>query len=227
MKGLKHIPSENNFVLAYKALQSTSPVNLKQLVLWSQWSRLDPRLGEVIVSYIARHWKSINPIELNMELQKQPWPAVFGVLLEQVPFYFLNKGLSFEKKLFSSWKDCSMSKIKKAQNELFFIGLFAPGKKSALNECTLSTKPYRLWGYYGRDIMVNKYEAGKKTIMKTSQREVFINELIKKYKTLTVKKYLEEINYQIHLRQAQRDLQNHPLLKAHGHTKNRFYKKVS
>ena len=265
MKGLTKIPNQKKLLQAYKALQfSPHSVRIKDLVHWSQWSRLDPRLGEILVEYIAKFWNEHNPVTLNQQLKKQVWPAAFGVLLEQVPFYYsqnsYQSGLKTEvhlfclppedrtptkagirkkhqnsnrvgiktkkwnKKLFLHWSKCVMTDISPAKNEQFFIGLYKAGGKLAKEECFYSIKPYRQWGYFSKDLLINKAKATEKTLIPIHQREAIINELLKSHKRITVQDYLEKMNFQIHRRQAQRDLKNHKKLKAYGQTKNRYYK---
>ncbi len=226
MKGLKKIPSEKTRLRAYKALQFfPKSVNLKELVLWSQWARMDPRLGEILVKHLAKYWQSINPVELNTALKKRVWPSAFGVLLEHIPFYYSQYASkkTKDKKLFFYWSKCTMANISPAQNEQFFIGLYKPGGKLMREECFYSIKPYRKWGYFAKDLMLNKARVSQKTLIPLPQRTALIDELIKARKKITTKDYLEKINFKIHRRQAQRDLKNHKNLRAKGNTKNRYY----
>ena len=214
---------------AYKALQ-TSPglIKIKDLVLWSQWVRLDPRLGEIFVEYISKFWPKHNPMEINKKLKQQVWPAAFGVLLEQVPFYYSQKlkKKNWNKKLFSHWSKCVMADIPQAEDEQFFIGIYKAGGKLMKEECFYSIKPYRRWGYFSKDLLINKAQPAKRTLVPISQRKIIIDELLKSHKKITVQDYLEKINFQIHRRQAQRDLQNHKKLKPQGHTKGKYYIKL-
>src|SRR5262245_10218933 len=80
MKGLSSVPSLKSLQFAYDKLLKNS-FSAKDLALWTQWSRLDPRLAEILVSNFSKNWKKISPIELNIEILKQPWSAALGVLL--------------------------------------------------------------------------------------------------------------------------------------------------
>lgn len=226
MKGLTKIPNQKKLLQVYRTLQfSPHSVGITNLVLWSQWSRLDPRLGEILIEYIARFWQKHNPVTLNQQLKKQVWPAVFGVLLEQVPFYYSQnlKNKNWNKKLFLHWSKCAMTDIFPAKNEQFFIGLYKAGGKLAKEECFYSIKPYRQWGYFSKDLLINKAQTPGKTLISTHQRKTIIDELLKSHKKITVQDYLEKMNFQIHRRQAQRDLKNHKGLKAYGQTKSKYY----
>ena len=227
MKGLKKIPSQRQLFQAYKTLQCLpDSVSIKKLVLWSQWTRLDPRLGEILIGYLSNFWRIHNPVEINQQLKRQIWPAVFGVLLEQVPFYCLQKlkNKEWDRKSFFYWAKCVMIDIPPADNELFFIGLYKAGGKFVQEECFYSIKPYRKWGYFSKELLLNKAKPVKKTLISLPQRKAVIDELLKSYKTITVQDYLEKMNFQVHRRQAQRDLKNHNQLQSYGHTKNKYYR---
>ena len=229
MKGLSRIPDQKKISKAYRALQvfSTS-IKVRDLVLWSQWARLDPRLGELLVEYISKFWPRHNPVEINKKLKQQVWPAAFGVLLEQVPFYYSQKlnSKKWNKKLFSHWSRCVMVDIPRAKNEQFFIGIYKAGGKLMKEECFYSIKPYRQWGYFSKDLLINKAQLSKRTLIPISQRKTILDELLKSCKTITVQDYLEKMNFQIHRRQAQRDLKNHKKLKPQGQTRGKYYIKL-
>ena len=230
MKGLKKIPNEKTRLVAYKALQFfPESVHIKDLVLWSQWARMDPRLGEILVKHLAKNWQNINPIQLNTKLKQCVWPSAFGVLLEHIPLYNSQYGSkkTTDKKLFFYWSKCSMTNIQLAPNEQFFIGLYKPGGKLMKEECFYSIKPYRKWGYFAKDLLLNKARVFQKTLIPLSQRTALIDELIKTRKQITTQDYLEKINFKIHRRQAQRDLKNHKNLRAKGNTNNRYYNVIN
>ena len=229
MKGLSRIPNQKKISKAYKALQIfPQSVSIKDLVLWSQWARLDPRLGEILVEHISKFWQKQNPVEINQSLKQQVWPAAFGVLLEQVPFYYSQhlKNEKWNKKLFSCWSKCVMTDIPCAKGEQFFIGIYKAGGKLMKEECFYSIKPYRRWGYFSRDLLINKAKSTQKTLISIAQREAILDELLKSHKKITVRDYLEKMNFQIHRRQAQRDLKNHKRLKPQGETKGKYYIKL-
>ena len=62
MKGLKQIPSVRQLSFAYSFLQQTrEKISDRKLILYSQWARLDPRLGEILVQYMSHFWKQHHP----------------------------------------------------------------------------------------------------------------------------------------------------------------------
>ena len=228
MKGLKKIPGQKELSRVYKILQFfPERARIQDLALWSQWTRIDPRLGELLVAHLSQHWKNINPVSLNLQLKRSVWPSTFGVLLEHISLYHSRHSLSYKKKwnkkLFLHWSKCVMTDIPIAPDEQFFIGLYKAGGKQMKEECLYATKPYRRWGYFARDLMLNKARMLSNTLISPLQRKAAIDELLKSCKKFTVRDYLEKLDFQIHPRQAQRDLQNHKHAHPLGNTKNRYY----
>jgi hypothetical protein len=74
MKGLSAIPSEADLLDAYNFLQNpnaqTASLPEARLVLWFQWTRFDPRLGEILCIFLLNHWRSLDPLKLNSEHAK-------------------------------------------------------------------------------------------------------------------------------------------------------------
>ena len=223
MKGLDKIPNQKKLSQAYKTLHFyPHSIRIKNLILWSQWARLDPRLGEILVEHIAKFWLKYNPVKLNQSLKLKAWPSAFGVLIEHVPFY-QGQSLRGEKRsLFSRWAECAMADVPKAQNEQFFIGLYKAGGRTMSEERLFSIKPYRQWGYFAKDLLINKAQS-QNTLIPLEQRRVIMDKLLRAKKTFTVQDYLEKANFQIHRRQAQRDLKNHKGIKSFGRTKGTYY----
>ena len=228
MKGLKRIPSTRQLTKVYLMLQDVKKEKIpeKQLALYSQWSRLDPRLGEIIVQHLAWCWKQYHPIKLNSAIRSQVWPASLGVLLNHVPIHYQQKEKSWKEfDFFKKWTDCVMDSVPLAQNELFFINLYHPNSRFLHREAFHSTRIYKQYGYLGKELLINKAKPAHKTLIPLKQRKIILNELLKTKKALTVKEYLRELSFQIHHKQAQRDLQNHPRLQSYGNTKNKIYRK--
>jgi len=105
-------------------------VSHQAFVLSSQWVRFDPRLGEIMIKYLAKNWQDFNPMQLNHLLKATKWPAAFGVILSHVQV--------FEKQpsdpLFDAWLNLVMTNLPRAENELFFINLRAIGSQRQAQE---------------------------------------------------------------------------------------------
>ena len=225
MKGLKNIPSVQQIAKAYEVLQQQGRwgpyISCRTLSLYAQWSRLDPRLGELVIKYVSRYWRKFHPIELNSCLQKEVWPAVFGVLLEHISFYYEQKKIELTH--FHKWSECVLHNVQPASGEIFFIYLYRPGSRLMYEEALYNLKIYKKWGYLASDLMFNKFTFSHKILLTAVQREDVLNKLLKKHSTFKVKDYLRELNFQIPIKQAQRDLKKHSELSSSGSTRNKIY----
>jgi hypothetical protein len=225
VKGLVSIPSVSRLSKAYKCLES-SRASEKQISLWSQWVRFDPRLGEILVSYLFRRWRRIDALELNAELLKQPWPSVFGVLLEQVKILAKTKPTAkWDREIFKGWSQIILAHVVPANHELFFIGLFAFAGKRMQRESSFVTKPYLNWGYLGSETMINKFRAGDLTNSIGRYRKLILKEILAKTDRITVEEYRQALGFTVSQRQAQSDLKSDDGLKPVGFTRNRYYVK--
>lgn len=226
MKGLSSVPSLRDLERAYRKLQSDlESISIAEWALWSQWSRFDPRLAEQWISGLSKQWRDVSPLLLNESLRSHPWPAAAGVLLEQAWVYW--DGSQEEKTLFRAWSRCVMSGVEAAPNELFFIGLRAFAGEAARRDAIESLKPYRKWGYYGRELLVNKALARKKrTLASPGVRRRKLEELLKSRSRITVGDYIDCLGGAVGRRQAELDLQKTPRLKPIGQTQGRFYRAV-
>ncbi len=163
MKGLKHPPSPRSLKKAYHILQSTEQkLKDRSLVRYSQWVRLDPRLGELMVAHIARYWRQYQACVLNRLLRQVAWPCAFGVLLSQVPLYCQKQQKNYFSSLFQKWSRCVMKSVPRGHGSLFFFHLFQPATARMQKEVLYSQNCYKQWGYFGRDLMINKAASLKK-----------------------------------------------------------------
>ena len=224
MKGLQAIPQAKELLAAYERLQFSGDLTPEELARFSQWSRFDPRLAEIWVAAVLRHWESVNPIAMHDKLREHPWPAVVGVLLD-----FVKKDVTeARRRLFDAWSQAVIADVERANWEQFFIGLRAPGGKLMVEDATYSLSEYKRWGYLGREILFNKAVARTRPggSLAPDTRERILRELIGQRGRLTVALYWTTIGKVISRRQAERDLAACRLLRAEGRTKGRVFVKV-
>lgn len=99
MKGLKKIPSPHDLAKVYHRLQSEKLTG-RYLISIFQWSRFDPRLGEILVAKIIQDWQQINPFYLYCHLIKTTWSSAMGVLLDMAQLQIKTQHLAAYK----AWK---------------------------------------------------------------------------------------------------------------------------
>ena len=232
MKGLSSIPSEENFLEAYRQLQARPArrISEAELALWSQWCRFDPRLGEQLIELLGREWRTIHPMRLREEALRQPWPQALGVLLEQV----LDAGWipRPDRTLYRRWRDTVLAEIRPASGELFFIGTRKLAGKQMLLDAELSLRAYLKWGYLGRELLVNKAQAPESlqrtgTLLPPLARKRILSQLMRQHPRFSVEDYRRALGFQVSRRQAELDLA--ALVKARrlstqGQTRGRIYR---
>lgn len=209
MKGLLFLPSQKDLEKAYEGLQQ--PVPAQDLTLFTQWSRFDPRLGEILVSHFARFWREYNPLEISKLNQLQPWPAALGVLLE-----FCERSLKISQvkdmKSFCLWKDLILEEVSLAPEEQYFIGLRKLAGKLMFQDVRGSLQEYRKWGFLGREVLLNKAQAIHLSTssppgrLSPKVRKQILEDLLEAQPEITVNDYLQATQFLISRRQAERDL---------------------
>lgn len=218
MKGLVYIPQEKELIKWYEKLQFAS-CSEADIALVSQYVRLDPRLGEILVKYIFKNWKHISPALLNEANQKHPWPQVLGVVLEWVTLK-----LNGSNTLFEAWKKCVMHAVLPAPFQLFFINLRSVGGELMQKDAQESLLPYSKWGFLCADPLVEG--EGQVTLLDAKIRKMKLKAYLKKRGMINVKIYRELLENKVSARQAQRDLNLHPHLKSKGKTQGCVWVKV-
>lgn len=222
MIGLKEIPSAERLQRVYALLQAGGAVDEKQIALWSQWVRFDPRLGEQMVVFLHSEWRRIDALKLNLELHRQPWPAAMGVLLETAKLLHPAR----EQAVFGNWCRLVMSEVEPVSPQQFFIGMYALGGRRMFEEALKATDIYLTWGYLGKDLMVNKAPPLNLTLVPADRRRVVLQSMIDRGLPIDVETYRRELGYFVSRRQAQRDLKEHPQLKSSGFTRARKYRRL-
>jgi hypothetical protein len=123
-----------------------------------------------------------------------------------------------------------MEGVFKENSEIFFIGLRPFASQGIREDAEKSIKSYLKWGFYGRDVLINKFRDKQKNTPKTyldrEKRAFILNELVRKNKKIRTEDYLEACSHAISPRTAQLDLKAHPRLKAAGSTRARVYDRV-
>lgn len=224
MKGIGFIPKQAELIQAYNLLQFNSKeVKVEEVALWSQWSRLDPRLAQILVHYLVQEWQNINPILLNIELKKQAWQSAIAPLLE---FAYLSlKQNKLDYKVFQAWMKAVLIGLSAGENEQFFIGQRSFAGKLSKLDVQLSLSPYSKWGYFSRDhlIQLKLRSKNKCTLLNSNQRYLIIQNHLKKKSRITANDLIELSQNMISQRQAELDLKAFPGLKKIGNTKGCFY----
>lgn len=205
------IPGESELELAYSRLlyERPAPPDEEAIALYSQWSRFDPRLGEILVGHLTKHWERYHPLKLRSHLLKHPWPEALGLILE-----FVKE--TFKDKLFDGWRRLTLQGIPKARGELFFFGLRALGGDLMEEDAAFPLKPYQKWGYLARENLADAKKAGHHS---PETRRQILSALISKRSRIRTRDYINALGGCISARQAERDLKGDRRLRATGRSK--------
>lgn len=225
MKGPETIPNQSDLLGAYNEIQISllhdKTMMEARVAQLSAWTRLDPRLAEILVFIVSKRWTNLNPCSLNQNLKMSIWSSAFGVISEMAIILIPKK----DRGTFRAWQALAMNGVAPANNELFFLGLFPTGSSRAIYEVTLSLKSYQKWGYLGADLMINKAASRSDlTTIAASQRRIALAELILKKERISVEDYMEKLKFHVSRRQAERDLKGHSSLVGKGNTRRKIYR---
>lgn len=223
--GLVTLPGLADLGPAYDLLQHCRPSvpTAEQLALFSQWTRFDPRLGELWTKHVVERWEALDPMSLRAALQRQPWPAAAAVLLE-----FAERAISRSRaltKLFRLWKGVVTEGFAKANWEQYFIGQRRLAGKAMVDDARFALSEYKRWGYLGREIPFNKASAARARVctIDSGTRLELLKALLESSPRITTRDYWNAIGRAVSRRQAERDLRNSPLLRPIGRTRGRCF----
>ncbi len=228
MKGADRIPLLSDLAGPYEALQKKDHIpTTAELLLWAQWIRFDPRLGEIFTRWLSQHWQIIHPLAMNVEILKSPWPAVWGVLLDQVEALLRleKRCIGSELQRWKAWKKLMLAEVQPDSPQLFYFQLVSPVGKIAQEWVNQPSRDFAAWGYFANDAWINKAPWAKRTAVKTEVRLRVLQRLAKSGEPFTTRAYIEALGGRVTWRQAQRDLQSFPRLHSEGATKDRTWKR--
>lgn len=221
-KSTKHIvPTLKLLENAYTKLMhfKPHPPTIDDIALYTQWSRFDPRLSELLVIHFAKHWRKINPIFFRQSILHYPWASVIGVF-----FLFVRQMVKQENSpdldLYDGWSKLITTGFKRASGEQFFMGLRKIADEQMLHDVQFSIKPYISWGYYSRENLIPKSGSGH---LNADTRKNMLLHLANTSKRITTSDYLKAIGNCISRRQAQRELLSSSFLNPSGKTKGKTF----
>lgn len=237
MKGLLSVPTVEELRKAYSRLERldgdlSDDLPENEIAMYSQWARLDPRLAELLTEYLLRHGHQIHAFKLLNALVSLPWPRAL-----LVPLRFAELKLRADRDPRIAAFDVLVSAIERAfptkTNDLYFIPLQRPNRILTEEAILYQSEPYARSGFVGAASLLSKGRVPlDTTVMTKGARQRVLQRLIGESskkgsgKEITVESYITACKGMVSRRQAQRDLENEPQLKAIGFTRNRRYRRV-
>lgn len=200
MKLLVSIPTVGDLAKAYSELQAGSVVTLEKISEYLRMSRFDARLFEVLAGHLAMQYKKINPFELNAVIKDIAWASALGAILNH------SRLLVEDTELFDPWMKICLHGIPRAPGELYFLGLFDFNVKRIAKIISRPSSLFKEWGYFHDEIVLNKSESINRTAILKKQRIKILKKLLQKKEIISAQSYRRALNYQVSIRQAQRDI---------------------
>ena len=188
------------------------------IAIYSQWSRLEPRVAQTLVSYLIVHWPSLALGMMLKELNQQPWPRSILVLLRFVQLVVCDLGLD---QLILAMDRALVDQ----PHQLYFIPLQFPYRVTLAHEVEYRTRPYTLSGFIGsQSLLTHTRYPENQTYLSEVQRHRILERLILNKTDFTVKSYQTACAGLVSLRQAQRDLKIAQGIVTKGFTRSRRYR---
>ncbi len=219
------IPSRRQLTETYAALSwSDQPLSCGQIVLWSQWARLDARLAELLVAALAGGFKEINPFELWQLNKANPQPQVLLVLLEFSAFKARTRFPAEDRRAFNNWRKLISADIPTAAPQSFFILGGRPRPERDIKIAASSSAPFSRWGFFGNEnLLPAKGKKNQATVLQKSVRLRILKILVMKRRPFSVGEYIAACAGRVHRRTAERDLRQFSSLRRRGYTQSRKY----
>lgn len=208
----------NQLLVAESGRKQFPIANFEKLLECLRW---DPRICELAVTFFSRNWRKINPYDLYKLNQRQESPAALAITLEHV----LKFKIRSEKKLFKAWMNLILHQCPKANNEQFFIGVYPFASLLMRENSERPLKLFSKWGFFERNLFLNKAVNFSNKFTETTKeiRQNVMTQLHKDGEAFTIREYKERVSAPLSQRQAERDLQDNPLFRKVGYTRNRRY----
>jgi hypothetical protein len=233
---LAHPPDESELARLYHELAqhgATSvgerrpwpyaPKSLEQLIaLAAEMLRYDPRLLSVLVQWLPRHYRKLNPLVLRDEMRTMRSPQSLLVALEFAK-------LDNSDREFLWWSDyvsAGFSRVEPA--ERFFRDIELPGSRAALRNLGRNLAAYARWGFVGRERPIvdpiSKRSVGR---YDAETRRRILKELAARRDEFSVADYLSAVDHGISRQQALNDLRAQPELEQTGAGRGARWRRAS
>ncbi|PWU14097.1 MAG: hypothetical protein C5B49_13760 [Bdellovibrio sp.] len=129
----------------------------KDLALYVQNARLDPRVAEAVTEHIRDFWWKYRAETLNKKLLRQPWPQAIKPMINQIIEFC--DGDEITAKEFKAWSRGVIRGFGNSPPQLYFVPHVWPRSKSFDREFVDSLPSFSRCGYFAKDLLFNKGKA--------------------------------------------------------------------
>ncbi|MFH1874862.1 MAG: hypothetical protein ABH859_06735 [Pseudomonadota bacterium] len=191
------------------------------IVLAAEMSRYDPRLFNILVGFLIENWSKLNPFKLRSYYTQLEWPQTLAVLAE-----FLKGNQTDNEAIF--FAEYLQAGLKPISLQFYFINLYVPGgnlAKRALEEGLLE---FKKWGFLACERPTIDLKTRKTAgLLDPASRRNLLCRLLGKKPEITLKEYLQALNYSISRQQALLDLKASGKVKSMGKGRSAKWKLVA
>lgn len=169
--------------------------------LATQWSRLDPRLLQIVVNYAIDRWRELRAWRLREVMKLSSVPQVVGVVAA-----FAMAAKPADREMALSWNHV-ITDMAPIEPQYFFMGVHGPTSPSAIRAAGESLVEFQQWGFLGNERIVidpmTKRRIGSWTPL---ARHHVLSRLFAAKEKISISDYLHEIDESISRQQAILDL---------------------
>jgi len=171
--------------------------------LGADMSRYDPRLFDVLVAFMDRHWHSLDPLMIRSCYGRMQTPQTIAVMAE---FLLGQQECPDEKRYFLEFLQRGLRSV---PIQLFYHYLYRPGGNLMLRAVEAPLREYKIWGFLAREAPVLD-EAGRRTAGSrdaASRRNILLH-LFEDRGRIRLIDYLEALDFGISRQQALLDMRS-------------------
>jgi len=214
---LKGIPKGNHLARMYYELAAAGapcvgerrpwpyrPAGLEELFcLGADMSRYDPRLFDILVAFLSRSWKELNPAAVRALYAGMRTPQTVAVMAE---FARSQQALPEEKRYFLRYLQEGLAPV---PMQLYYQHLYRPGGNLMRRAAEEALREYKAWGFLAREAP-SLDEADRRTMgsRDADARRNILMQLLKERGRIRMSDYIEALGGKISRQQALIDMRS-------------------
>lgn len=172
------------------------PKNIEELIaLACDMSRFDPRLVDILVDFLSRHWGDVDPAKLRRSYKDMQMPQTVAVIGE----FLLQAVKDEDAHFFVSYLSMGLDP---APVQFYFRNLYSIGGRLAQRAAEEGIHEYKKWGFLAceRPMSIGTFD-------RNSRRNV-LHRLLKERGEISLKDYLAAVQFSISRQQALLDIRS-------------------
>ncbi|MBN1283453.1 MAG: hypothetical protein JXA24_06760 [Proteobacteria bacterium] len=214
---LKGTPTEDHLARMYYELAKHGAASAGEEKAWpygemsqselfclaADMSRYDPRLFDVLVSFLDRRWGALDPLAIRSTYAFMETPQTIAVMAE---FLLGRQGHPDEKRFFFEYLQKGLAPV---PLQLYYHYLYRPGGELMMRAAEAPLQEYKRWGFLAREAPVLD-EAGRRTVGSrdaASRRNILVR-LLEERKRIRMVDYLAALDFGISRQQALLDMRS-------------------